>query len=75
LGTSFWYGAGLGINFSKRIDAELRYAGWKQQEIFATNGNGGIYGGSGNGGNGGDGGGGGYGGHYSTIGLRLAVNF
>lgn len=69
LGTSFWYGAGLGINFTKRIDAELRYTGWKQQEVSTSGGN---YGG-GNGGNGG--GGGGYGGHYSTIGLRLAVNF
>src|SRR5437762_3776874 len=67
LGTSFWYGAGLGINFTKRIDAELRYAGWKQSEVTSGSGNsGGIYG---------DGGGGGYGGHYSTIGLRLAVNF
>ena len=67
LGTSFWYGAGLGINFTKRIDAELRYAGWKQSEVTSGSGNsGGIYGG---------GGGWGYGGHYSTIGLRLAVNF
>jgi len=69
LGTSFWYGGGVGINFTKRIDAELRYAGWKQSEVGVSNGStGGVYGG-------GTGGGGGYGGHYSTIGIRLAVNF
>jgi len=79
IGTSFWYGAGVGINFTKRVDAELRYMGWKQDIINVTNegstGNGGgVYGGTGgNGGNGGTGGG--YGGHYSTIGLRIAVNF
>src|SRR5262249_19390532 len=33
LGTSFWYGAGLGMNFTKRIDAEFRYTGWKQEEV------------------------------------------
>jgi hypothetical protein len=65
LGTSFWYGGGLGVNLSKRIDAELRYAGWKQN-LVNTNG-GGVYG------NGGTTGG--YGGHYSTMGLRIAVNF
>jgi hypothetical protein len=71
LGTSFWYGAGLGVNFTKRIDAELKYTGWKQNEV-SSNGEG-IY----NGGNGGNGGTGTpvYGGHYSTLGLRLAVNF
>ena len=69
LGTSFWYGAGIGTNFSKRIDAELRYAGWKQQEVSSTNGNGSVYTGTPGGT------GGGYGGHYSTIGLRLAINF
>ena len=69
LGTSFWYGAGLGINFTKRIDAEFRYAGWKQSEVSSSEG-GGIY----NGGNGGTGTPV-YGGHYSTLGLRLAVNF
>jgi hypothetical protein len=50
-GTSFWYGAGLGINFTKRIDAELRYTGWKQSTINKSNGSGGgVYGG-GTGGN------------------------
>ena len=68
LGTSFWYGAGLGINFTKRIDAEFRYAGWKQNEVNSGEGsNGGIY----NGGTGTPV----YGGHYSTLGLRVAVNF
>lgn len=70
LGTSFWYGAGLGVNFTKRIDAEFRYAGWKQNEVSSNDG-GGIY----NGGNGGSTGTPVYGGHYSTLGLRLAVNF
>jgi hypothetical protein len=70
LGTSFWYGGGIGVNLGKTIDAELRYAGWKQNEVTVTGGNGGVYGGTG-----GTGGSGGYGGHYSTIGLRLAVNF
>ena len=79
LGTSFWYGGGIGINFTKRIDAELRYMGWKQNEVSSSEG-GGIYTG-GNGGNGGHGGTGTpptppvYGGHYSTLGLRVAVNF
>jgi len=70
LGTSFWYGAGIGVNFTKRIDAEFRYTGWKQNEVGTTEGgNGGIYnGGTGNGGSP-------YGGHYSTLGLRVAVNF
>jgi hypothetical protein len=71
LGTSFWYGGGVGVNLGKTIDAELRYAGWKQNQVNVTGGNGGVYGGTG--GTGGTGGG--YGGHYSTIGLRLAVNF
>ena len=72
LGTSFWYGAGVGMNFSKRIDAEFRYAGWKQQEVNKSGAaNSGVYGGTG--GTGGTGGG--YGGHYSTLGIRLAVNF
>jgi hypothetical protein len=70
LGTSFWYGAGLGMNFTKRIDAELRYAGWKQEQVNESNvANSGVYGG----GTGGSGGG--YGGHYSTVGVRVAVNF
>src|SRR5215467_6251114 len=70
LGTSFWYGAGLGINFTKRVDAEFRYMGWKQNEVSSSDG-GSIY----NGGNGGNGGAPVYGGHYSTLGLRVAVNF
>lgn len=68
LGTSFWYGAGVGINFTKRIDAEFKYAGWKQNEVSSNGESGGIYGGGGTGGSP-------YGGHYSTLGLRVAVNF
>jgi hypothetical protein len=68
LGTSFWYGAGLGDRLSKTIDLELKYVGWHQNLV--NNGSGGTYGSSGgSGGNGG--GGGGYGGHYSTIDLKL----
>lgn len=74
LGTSFWYGAGIGLNLGKTVDAELKYTGWKQNTITTTNGTGGGYGGTG-GGTGGGGTGGGYGGHYSTIGLRLGINF
>jgi hypothetical protein len=69
LGTSFWYGAGVGINFTKRIDAEFKYAGWKQNEVNSNGESGGIYGGGGTGGSPV------YGGHYSTLGLRVAVNF
>ena len=91
LGTSFWYGGGIGFNLSKAIDAEIKYTGWKQHIVTAngtyggTNGstNGGTNGGyggnttgTGNGGTGtGTGTTGGYGGHYPTIGLRLAYNF
>ena len=71
LGTSFWYGAGYGINFGKSIDAELQYMGWKQDLVYDTTGTGGYGGYTGGGG----GTGGGYGGHYPTIGLRLAYNF
>jgi hypothetical protein len=72
LGTSFWYGAGLGDRLSKTIDLELKYVGWHQNLI--SNGSGGsTYGNTGgSGGNGGGTGGGGYGGHYSTIDLKLA---
>ena len=73
LGTSFWYGGGLGVNFTKTIDAEFRYTGWKQNEVSSTGeggSNGGVYGGTG-----GSGGAPGYGGHYSTLGLRVGVNF
>ena len=70
LGTSFWYGAGIGFNLSKAIDAELKYTGWKQKTIASNSATGGgTYGG-----NGGTGGGG-YGGHYPVIGLRVAYNF
>lgn len=68
LGTSFWYGAGYGINLGKAIDAEMQYMGWKQHLIYDTTGTGSYTGGGG-------GTGGGYGGHYPTIGLRLAYNF
>ena len=71
LGTSFWYGGGIGFNLSKAIDAELRYTGWKQNEVSKSTGT--YQSGTGTGGTGGTGGG--YGGHYSTIGVRVAVNF
>ena len=89
LGTSFWYGAGIGFNLSRAIDAEFKYTGWKQGEI-AAHGSTGAYGGTGGtagtggygttagtGGTGATGGtsGGGYGGHYSTLGVRLGINF
>ena len=73
LGTSFWYGAGMGFNLSKAIDAELKYTGWKQNLISANSTSRGPYGGGTTGGSGGNGGG--YGGHYPIIGLRLAYNF
>src|SRR5207249_12149378 len=47
LGTSFWYGAGIGIKLGKAIDAELRYTGWKQQEVITNHGTAGGYGGTG----------------------------
>lgn len=89
LGTSFWYGGGLGFNIGRAVDAEIKYTGWKQNEVSMASdhgggtggGNGGGYGtggGTGTGGTGGTGTGGGtggYGGHYPTIGLRLAYNF
>ena len=74
LGTSFWYGAGYGINLSKAVDAEVKYAGWHQKVLPNSSSSGtGSYGTGG--GTTGSGTGGGYGGHYSTIGLRLAYNF
>jgi hypothetical protein len=72
LGTSFWYGAGIGLNFSKAIDAELGYMGWKQS-IISNNGS--SYSGTGGTTGVGTGGGGGYGGHYPTIGIRLGFGF
>lgn len=82
LGTSFWYGAGLGFNLGKTVDAEFKYAGWKQHLVGlhgtsgGTGGTGGYGPTGGTGGTGGTtGGGGGYGGHYSTLGVRLGINF
>src|ERR1051326_7865991 len=76
LGTSFWYGAGIGCKLGKAVDAELRYMGWKQNEITSYHGTSGGYCGYGGGGTtGGTTGGYGYGGHYSTFGLRVAVVF
>ena len=69
LGTSFWYGGGIGMNFTKAVDAELKYTGWNQGTVNKNNGGTNAYGGSTGGGSGG------YGGHYPTIGLRLAYNF
>jgi len=67
LGTSFWYGAGVGMDVSRAFGLELKYTGWKQNTVGEGSGSG--YGG------GTGGGGGGYGGHYSTIGLNVAYNF
>jgi len=73
LGTSFWYGGGVGFNLGKSADIELKYTGWKQNEVGSSNDNGG---GNGPGGNPYEPPGGSpYGGHYSTIDLRLAVKF
>jgi hypothetical protein len=78
LGTSFWYGAGVGFNLGRSSDIELKYRGWHQNEVQASNGSNGIPDGTP------DGtptpgapppGGYPYGGHYSTIDLRLAVKF
>lgn len=66
LGTSFWYGAGLGDRLSKGVDLELKYVGWHQNLVNSSAGSS-TYGGNGAGGTGG----GGYGGHYSTIDLKL----
>ena len=74
LGTSFWYGAGIGMNLGKTLDAELKYTGW-EQSIVNTNTTGGTGGYTGGTGGTGGGTGGGYGGHYSTIGIRLGINF
>jgi hypothetical protein len=72
LGTSFWYGAGVGFELGRACDLEFKYTGWNQNEISkSSNGNGGYNGG----GTGGGGGGGGYGGHYSTLSVRLAYVF
>lgn len=72
LGTSFWYGGGPGVSIGRAIDVELKYTGWKQNEVTMATGGGynggtpapppsspGPY----------------YGGHYSVIGLRLAYIF
>jgi hypothetical protein len=69
LGTSFWYGAGVGFDLGKAMDLEVRYMGWKQNLVNGSSANNGYGGGTGGGG------GGGYGGHYSTIGARLAYVF
>ena len=71
LGTSFWYGAGVGMDISRAFGLELKYTGWKQNLVNKGSSSG--YGGGTGGGGGG--GGGGYGGHYSTIGLNVAYNF
>ncbi|MFL5788356.1 MAG: hypothetical protein ACJ748_09910 [Flavisolibacter sp.] len=76
IGTSFWYGAGIGLDLGKSIDAELGYMGWKQSLINNNYNNStttGTYNTGGTGGTGG--GGGGYGGHYPTIDLRIGIKF
>jgi hypothetical protein len=76
LGTSFWYGAGIGLNFSRTVDAEFGYMGWKQSIVNGSGSTGGGYTGGTTGTTGGTGGtGGGYGGHYPTLGLRLGFSF
>jgi len=74
LGTSFWYGAGVGFNLGRMMDAELKYTGWKQNEVITNNGNGGYTPPTGTPGET-PVGIPGYGGHYSTIDLTLAVKF
>jgi hypothetical protein len=78
LGTSFWYGAGVGFNLGRMMDAEIKYTGWKQNQV--SNNNGGTQGTPGYvppqetpGGT--PAGTPGYGGHYSTIDLTVAVKF
>src|SRR6185437_14379036 len=41
LGTSFWYGGGIGINIVGALDAEVKYTGWHQNEVN-MNGSGGV---------------------------------
>jgi len=60
LGTSFWYGGGLGVILERALELELKYTGWKQKDA----GGGGAYSS-----------GGAYEGHYSTVGMRLAYDF
>jgi hypothetical protein len=38
LGTSFWYGAGIGFNLGRAMNAEFKYTGWKQNEVSTTGG-------------------------------------
>jgi len=47
LGTSFWYGGGLGLNLGRAFDVELKYTGWKQNAVntSTSGGNNGGYGG------------------------------
>jgi hypothetical protein len=69
LGSSFWYGAGVGTDLSRIVDLELGYMGWQQSEVMTKLNN--------------DASqieatrlrAAGYGGHHSTIGLRLGVKF
>jgi len=78
LGTNFWYGAGVGFNLGRMMDAELKYSGWKQHLVSNNNGSNGGYNapaeapGATPGGTPGTPG---YGGHYSTIDLTLAIKF
>lgn len=77
LGTSFWYGAGLGHSMAKGLDLELKYVGWHQNDVTNTSGSS-VYNGTNGGDNGNNSNGSGsgtYGGHYSTIDLRLAYRF
>jgi hypothetical protein len=60
LGTSFWYGGGPGFNFGRGLEAEVKYLGWKQSDVYSDVG--GTTGPN-------------YGGHYSVIGFRLAYIF
>jgi len=65
LGTSFWYGGGVGAILERALELELKYAGWKQNEVEGGGlGSGGAYSP-----------GGAFGVHYSTVGLRLAYDF
>jgi hypothetical protein len=75
LGTSFWYGGGLGVNLGSVVDVELKYTGWKQKNEVASTTGGGYNGTPENPTPPSPGPGPYYGGHYPTIGLRLGFNF
>ncbi|HWB93707.1 MAG TPA: hypothetical protein VG605_17730 [Puia sp.] len=74
LGTSFWYGGGPGVSLGRAVDLEIKYTGWKQNEVSMPAG-GGYMGGTPPPSTPSPAPGPYYGGHYSVIGLRLAYIF